>query len=213
MQELKQWHLEKRITRTLNSLKKNGFNTLYASNRKEATKKILTLIPPNSLVGVGGSVTVRELGLIEALQRRGNRLAQHWQKGLSFDEIIAIERQQLTSEVFLTSSNAITESGQLVNVDGGGNRVAAMIFGPTKVIVIVGVNKIVKDIDAGLERIKRVAAPLNAKRLNLPTPCTVTGVCSDCDISERICNITTIIHRKSEETDITIVLVGETLGF
>jgi hypothetical protein len=173
----------------------------------------LDLIPPDSVVGVGGSITVRELGLIEALQKRGNRVVQHWQKGLSFDEIIAVERQHLTSEVFLTSSNAITEAGQLVNVDGGGNRVAAMIFGPKKVIVIAGENKIVKDVDAGLERIKRVAAPLNAKRLNLSTPCAVTGVCTDCDIPERICNITTIIHRKSEETDITIILVGETLGF
>ncbi|MFQ6076048.1 MAG: lactate utilization protein [Candidatus Bathyarchaeia archaeon] len=213
MSEVKQWHLDKRIERTLKSLKENGFDTIYASTRTDAAKEILGLIPTDALVGVGGSITVRELGLVDALSRRGNRLAQHWQRGLSPEESMAIRRQQLTSDVFLTSSNVITESGQLVNVDATGNRVAAMVFGPKKVIVVAGVNKIVKDPDGAIERINSVVAPMNARRLNRKTPCAVTGVCTDCESPDRICSVTTIISKKPLRTDVTVVLVGEELGY
>jgi L-lactate utilization protein LutB len=213
MSKVKEWHLDKRVERTLLSLKNNGFETIYTSTRKEAAEQILGLIPIDALVGVGGSITVRELGLVDALSRRGNRVAQHWQTDLSTKERMAIRRQHLNSDVFLTSSNAITEVGQLINVDGGGNRVAAMIFGPKKVVVIAGVNKIVRDFDEAMERINHVAAPMNAKRLNRKTPCTTTGVCTDCDSLDRICNITTIINKKPLLTDFVIVLVGENLGY
>ena len=111
MSEVREWHRGVRVERTLNALKENGFKTKYASTRIEAVEEILKLIPKDTLVGVGGSITIREMGLMDALSQRGNRVAQHWQKGLSWEESMAIRRQQLTSDVFLTSSNAIMESG------------------------------------------------------------------------------------------------------
>ncbi len=213
MNEVRQWHNEKRLKRTVNALKENGFEAVYASTKTDALKEVLNCVPKNALIGVGGSITVRELGLIDALSQRGHRIAEHWLSDLAPDERMEIRRQQLTSDVFLTSSNAITESGQLVNIDGAGNRVAAMIFGPKKVIVIAGVNKIVKDLKEALDRVNSVAAPMNAKRLNRKTPCAVTGKCTDCRSPERICNVTTIINRKLVRTDITIILVDEILGY
>ena len=213
MEDVKQWHINSKIERTTKALEKNGFRTIFASDRSEAAEKILALTPADALVGVGGSITVRELGLVKALTGRGNKVAQHWDPTLSPKERMAIRRQQLTSDVFLTSSNAITESGHLVNVDGAGNRVAAMIFGPKKVIVVAGVNKIVEDVDEAMARIYSVASPLNAKRLDRKTPCAVTGVCTDCESPERICNITTIISKRPGRTDFTVVLVGEELGY
>ena len=213
MNEVRQWHTAKRVERTVNALKENGFEAVYASTRTDALQEVLNRVPTDALVGVGGSITVRELGLIDALNQRGHRVAEHWASDLAPDERMAIRRQQLTSDVFLTSSNAITESGHLVNVDGAGNRVAAMIFGPKKVIVVAGVNKIVKNLEEALDRVNNVAAPMNAKRLNRKTPCAVTGQCTDCRSPERICNITTIIHRKPGRTDVTVLLVGEEMGY
>jgi L-lactate utilization protein LutB len=213
MNEVQQWHTAKRVERTVNALKENGFEVVYASTRSDALQEVLNRVPTDALVGVGGSITVRELGLIDALNQRGHRVAEHWSSDLAPDERMAIRRQQLISDVFLTSSNAITESGHLVNVDGAGNRVAAMIFGPKKVIVVAGVNKIVKNLEEALDRVNDVAAPMNAKRLNRKTPCAVTGQCTDCRSPERICNITTIINRKPGRTDVTVLLVGEELGY
>ena len=213
MSDVREWHRGVRVERTLHALHENGFKTKYASTRTEAVEGILNLIPPDALVGVGGSITVRELGLLDALRHQGNEVAQHWQQGLSQEARMAIRRQQLTADVFLTSSNAITESGQLVNVDGVGNRVAAMIFGPHKVIVVAGVNKIVKDLEGALDRVNNVASPMNARRLQRQTPCATTGICTDCRSPERICNVTTIINRRPIRTDFTVVLVGEELGY
>jgi L-lactate utilization protein LutB len=212
MNDTKQWHMETIIQRTSKALENNGFAVEYASDIGQATETVLDRIPTAALVGVGGSVTLRELGLIQALQDRGNPVAQHWGE-YPPDERLKIRRQQLTADVFLTSSNAITEKGQLVNVDGAGQRVAAMIFGPKKVIVVAGVNKIVPDLNAAIDRINNVAAPINAKRLNRNTPCATTGICSDCDSAERICNITTIINKRPILTDFTVVLIGQELGY
>jgi len=213
MDDALRWHYDIKIGKTIKSLEKNGFQTFYAKTKETAAKEILDIIPPNALVGVGGSITIRELGIIEALSKRGNKVADHWQSGLSPEELIMIRRQQLTSDVFLTSSNAVTEDGKLINVDGVGNRVAAMIFGPKKVIVVAAINKIVKDLDAAINRVNNVASPMNAKRLNCKTPCIITGYCTDCESPDRICSVTTIISRKPSLTDFTIMLVGEELGY
>ncbi len=213
MSEAKSWYVSKRFERTMDFLEKNGFKTVYAPTREEAAARVLELIPRDAVVGVGGSITIRELGLVDTLARRGNRVVHHWQRGLSAEEAMEARRQELNSDAFLSSSNAITEKGQLVNVDGAGNRVAAMIFGPRKVVVVAGVNKIVKDVDEAVERIRNVSAPMNAKRLNLETPCAVSGVCTDCESPGRICRVTTIMDRAPEEADITVVLVNEELGY
>lgn len=122
-------------------------------------------------------------------------------------------KEMLTCDLFLTSTNALTLTGNLVNIDGTGNRAASMFFGPRKIIIIAGRNKIVGSIEEGLNRIKMYAAPANARRLNLSTPCASTGFCADCNSPERICRITTILERKPLLTDIHVLVVNEDLGF
>ncbi len=216
MIEAREWYDMQVIERTLKALRRNGFEALYAPDKKEAVSLVLEMVPVDALVGVGGSVTLRELGIPEALKVRGQRVADHWEareKGALAGEILEIRRQQLNSDVFITSTNALTETGELVNIDGGGQRVAAMIFGPSKVVVVAGSNKIVMDVEEALHRARNIAAPMNAKRLNLRTPCVVTGACSDCESEDRICNATTMLHRRPRNADITVVLVGEKLGY
>ena len=174
------------------------------------------MVTGNDLVGLGGSVTLREIGVPHALKERGFKVADHWiarAKKASANEILELRRQQLNSDVFITSTNALTENGELVNIDGAGQRVAAMIFGPKKVVIVAGANKIVKDLEEGFYRARNIAAPINAKRLDRSTPCAVTGICSDCDSGDRICNVTTIIHRKPGITNATVIIVGEELGY
>jgi len=199
------------------ALKRNQFRVLVASSKKDAVDKVLGLIPLDAKVGVGGSMTIRELGLIEALTQRGNPVVHHWQPDISVSDWFPFMMEAHSSDVFLCSSNAVTEDGKLVNIDSSGNRVASMMFGPKKVIVIAGKNKIVKDVCAGLERLKRVAGPLNAKRHNLDElPCVATGACTDCDSPKRICRVITIMERapnRVRDPNITVVLVAKKLGF
>jgi L-lactate utilization protein LutB len=206
--------MEKIVEITSSNLKKNGFDARYVSSKEETLKTLLGMIPVGAKVGVGGSVTVRELGLIEALVKRGTPVLDHWRTDLTGAEKKEIRRNQLTCDVFISSTNAVTMDGKLVNVDGTGNRVASMIFGPGKVIVVAGRNKIVKDADEAMYRIRNVAAPMNAKRLDRKSPCGTTGLCmeEDCD-NERLCNVITILERRPSETATTVLLVGETLGY
>ena len=216
MLEARKWYEDLRVENTLTSLRRNGFEALYLPTVEEAVSKVVGMVPEGSIVGIGGSVTLREMGLLKALEERGVELADHWEarkRGASGEEVMRIRRLHLNSDVFITSTNAITETGELINVDGTGQRVAAMIFGPKKVIVVAGVNKIVGDLDEGLWRASNVASPMNAKRLSRKTPCAKTGECSDCDSPERICNITTVIHRRPRSTDLTVILVGKELGY
>jgi L-lactate utilization protein LutB len=210
------WYRDLLLERTAKSLEKNGFSVLRASNRNEAVAQILALIPEGSVVGIGGSLTLRQIGLPEVLEKRGFQVADHWkavERKAPPEEISRIRKLHGNSDVFLTSTNALTEKGELVNTDGAGQRVAAMIFGPKRVIVVAGVNKIVKDLDAAFERIKSYAAPINAFRLDKKTPCAQSGVCTDCDSKARICNVTTIIHKKPQVADMCIVLIDEQLGY
>lgn len=199
--------------KVVNALKKNNFTATYYRTRDEAVKHILEMIPSEDSVGIGGSWTIQELGLWDILEDRGNTVFNHNKPGLSPEESLAIRRKQLTCDVFMTSTNAITLDGKIINVDGAGNRVAAMIFGPKKAIVVVGVNKIAKDIAEAEQRIKTYAGPINNMRLNRPNPCTVTGECMDCQAPSRICNVTTIIHKKPFAIDFHVVVIGEQLGF
>jgi len=205
------------LYRAKEALERNQFKVFVASSKEDAVDKVLELIPFDAKVGVGGSVTIRELGLIEALTRRGNRVVHHWLPDMPFSGWLPFMMEAHGSDVFLCSSNAVTEDGKLLNVDSTGNRVASMIFGPKEVIVIAGKNKIVKDVDAGLKRLKGVAGPLNAKRHNLAElPCVSTGVCADCDSPNRICRVITILERapnRVRSPNITVVLVAEELGF
>jgi L-lactate utilization protein LutB len=170
------------------------------------------MIPPASSVGIGGSATLRQLGLIEEVKKRGFTVFNPLEPKLTDDEKMDLRRKALLSGVFLVGTNAITEEGQLFNIDSIGNRVGAMFFGPKKVIVVAGTNKIVKDLDEAILKVQEWTAPINAKRLKIATPCVQTGQCEDCESPGRICNIWVVIHKKPRQTDLQVVLVGETLG-
>jgi len=211
MHEVKRWFIDQRVQRTLTALEKNGFQTFFVPTKDKALDKVLLLIPSNANVGIGGSATLREINLIEALTARGNTVFEHWSQ--PEENVTSIMRKQLNSDVFVASSNAVTEDGKLVNIDKAGNRVAAMIFGPKNVILVIGINKIVKDLEEGMRRLRNIAAPMNAKRRGDRTPCATTGICTDCETSDRVCRIITIMEKKPSRTDMTLILVGEELGF
>jgi hypothetical protein len=204
---------EKLALQTVEALQKNRFNAVFYETSQDALEKLLEIIPPDATVGVGGSWTLIQLGLVEKLEERGNTVYCHHKPGLSPEEVLEIRRKQLTCDVFLTSTNAITEDGRLVNTDATGNRVAAMVFGPKKVIILAGTNKIVKNLDDAQDRIRTTAAPMNNKRLNRPNPCVKTGHCVDCQGPTRLCNVTTVLHKRPPASDIHVWIVGEELGY
>jgi hypothetical protein len=208
-----QWHGEVFGKRAVEALKKNNFNADFFITREELIKRLLELIPEKDVIGVGGSTTVQNLGILEILAKRGNLILDHNKAGLSPEEVLNLRRKQLTCDTFMTGSNAITLDGKLVNTDGVGNRVASMIFGPKQVIILAGTNKIVKDEEEARKRIRTIAAPINNKRLNKPNPCTVTGECMDCQGPTRICNITTILKKKPSLTPFSVFILNEELGF
>jgi L-lactate utilization protein LutB len=214
MREEKKWFNDHLIQRTVKALESNGFKTVLVSDKNEALKEALQLVPEKAKVGIGGSVTVREVDLVSELSKRGNDVLENWSRKVTPEEDMAIRKGHLTCDVFITSSNAITEDGKLVNIDGMGNRVASMIFGPKKVIVIAGINKIVKDVHTGIERIRHTATPMNVKRMGGTTPCVI-DVCDleKCQPPNRHCHVITIIEKIPTKTDTTIILVEEELGF
>ncbi len=207
------WHNETLGQKVVQALQKNYFDAIYFPNRSEAAEYVLKYISNGSKVGFGGSVTIKELGIAEKALERGAKILDHNQPGLTAEEKNDIRRQQLTSDLFLCSTNAVTLDGYLVNIDGAGNRVAAMTFGPKKVIIVAGVNKITADVHTALKRIQNVASPKNNKRLNTSNPCAVSGLCSDCQSKARTCRIYSIMKRKPLFSDITVVIVGEELGY
>ena len=208
----KEWFIEKMMERTVKALSSNYFDAHSFTNRESLINSIMQYATPGSKIGIGGSLSVREIGLIERLSDQNTKVLDHWRQGLTKEEIGAIRLSQLTCDLFLSSANAITEKGDIVNIDGFGNRVNAMTFGPKKVIIMAGYNKIVPDVNSALDRIKRVAAPLNAKRLGLPLPCAETGYCHDCKTEARICRVTSIIQRRPSGTDVSVYLINEELG-
>ena len=207
------WLGEKLGEKSVEALKKHGFDAHFVSSVNEARKLILDMASGYDTFGFAGSDTTRSLGIMEELSSLGKTVYDHWQKGLSKDEDLEIRLQQGRSECFLCSANAISATGEVVNVDGVGNRTSGMTFGPKKVVIVAGMNKVRPDLDSALKRVWEVAGPMRAKSLNRETPCAETGVCSDCNAPQRICRITTILHRKPALTDISIILINQPLGF
>lgn len=208
------WYRRARAEKAVSSLVKNGFEAVYVTGCDLALEEVLKKVPAGSDVGAGGSVTIRRMGIIEALRSRGHTVYDHWEAGLSGKELLVVRKAQLNAGVFITSSNAVTLDGKLVNTDASGNRVAAMSFGPGRVIVVAGANKIVKDVGEAMERIKFIAAPKNCHRRNDPTPCAKSSLCSDCGPSTRLCRVTSIIEAKPWAIkDYTVIIVGEDLGY
>jgi L-lactate utilization protein LutB len=202
-----------RLAKVGEALRRNGIETFIAGSAEEALSQALALIPGGSTVGLGGSRTVREIGLLETLRKGDYTLYDQYRDGLDRDESMRIRKEGTRADCFVSGSNAITNDGKIVNVDGLGNRLAGFCFGPGKVIIVAGRNKIVPDLDAAFDRVRNVAAPINAMRFGLKTPCVETAGCSDCDSAERICNLTLIIEKSRIEGRMNVILVNEELGY
>ncbi len=197
----------------ITNLGKRGMTGHYCENAREASEKLLSLIPDGALVSWGGSLTLEEIEVKDKLPLINARILDP----LSFKdpaEVYTAGINALSADVFLTSTNAITLAGELVNIDGTGNRVAAMCFGPRKVIVVVGANKIVRDEGAAIARIKTRACVANCIRLQKKTPCTKNGICADCLIpGQTICSMTVVTRFCNNPDRIHVILVNESLGF
>ncbi|MGL4847355.1 MAG: lactate utilization protein [Clostridium sp.] len=207
------WLMEKKIQRTIEALEKNNMRGFLVESKEELIKKIEELVQEGATVSCGGSMTLQEVGVMDHLRSGRYTFLDRAKQGLTVEEIKEIYRGAFSADAYFTSTNAITEDGELYNVDGNGNRVAAMLYGPDKVIVICGANKIVKNLDDAIKRNKEIAAPTNAKRLNKSNPCSKTGYCMDCKSPTRICNEYTIIKRQAFPDRINVIFLNENLGY
>ena len=183
-------------------------------DREEAKRLALSLIPQDATIAMGNSATLREVGLFDALVNGVHNFINQFEPGISADENLRRRKAGMLADVYFTSANALTMEGELVNIDGKGNRVAAMMYGPEKVIVIVGENKIVKDREEAWQRIQEKVAPELTKRLGRSTPCAFSGKCSNCSSPERVCRCYTVINGQmpSDKERIRVILVKEQLG-
>jgi L-lactate utilization protein LutB len=213
MDAVKSLHDEMLGKSVCEALKKNSFDARYAATSAEALEIVASFMKPGMKVGFGGSTTIQALGARKRAADLGAVLLDHNAAGLNEEQKNELRREQLTCDLFLSSSNAVTLKGELVNVDGTGNRIAALTFGPRKTVVVVGVNKIVRDLDEAWARLETAAAPMNNLRMKRPNPCAKSGICSDCGGDTRICRVYQILKRRPTQSDFTVVVVGEQLGF
>ena len=206
--------MNEQLEKVAEALRKRGFTAVCCATGAEARDYVMKEAETARSVGFGGSVTVKSLGLVEAMAAAGKEILRHGDPKWGPAEKMDVMRRELTCDLFLTSVNALTADGRLVNIDGNGNRVAASIFGPRRVAFVVGRNKIVDGgIDAAIDRIKREACPPNCRRLNKKTPCAATGICADCSSPDRICKVTVVMDRRPSQTDAYVLLVDEDLGY
>ena len=203
-----------RLEEVAEALRRREFVAECFATGADAAARVTELATDATSIGFGGSKTLSALGLADSLAAAGKEIWRHGDPKWRPEEKMDVMRHELTCDLFLTSANALTADGRLVNVDGNGNRVAASIFGPKRVVFVVGRNKIVDGgIDAAIDRIKREACPPNCRRLNKKTPCAATGVCADCSSLDRICKVTVVMDRRPSQTDTYVLLVDEDLGF
>ena len=198
--------------RIINNLARRNMQAFYCSTSQEAVGKVLELIPAGSSVTWGGSMTIRDIGIPDALRQKGcyEVLDRDLVEG---DEAkVQMYVRAFTTDVYLSSANAISEDGVIVNIDGNGNRVAAITWGPKKVIFVIGLNKVAQTVEAALARARSTASPINAARFDIKTPCQTDGVCHNCNSSESICNYVHFL-RNSPRGKHTVILVGEDLGY
>ena len=208
-----QWLGQKQAEKCVERLNKHGFNALFFPNCAAARTYVLKTISKYESFGFGGSDTTRKLDIIDTLKKNKKTVYDHWESDLSAEASLKARRNQSVCDCFFCSANAISMTGEIVNVDGVGNRTNAMSFGPGKVMIIAGINKLTMDLQTALQRVRNIAGPMRAKSLGMQTPCAETGICTDCNSPQRICRITTILHRKPTLTDITVIIINEALGF
>lgn len=213
MNENIKWVNEKKIEKTINNLKKNNINGYYVKDNDELINLIKDIAKEGEVVSVGGSMSLFESKVIELLRSGRYEFLDRYKKDLTQEDIKEIYRKSFFADTYFASANAITEDGKIFNVDGNGNRVAAILYGPDKVVLIVGVNKIVKNIEQAVARNRAISGPANAKRLNLSTPCIKTGQCMECNIEDRICCEYTVIKRQKNPKRMHVIFINDTLGF
>jgi hypothetical protein len=204
--------MEHQVQKLLDSLLGRGIPCSFANDKNAAKAEVLKLINDNSTVGIGGSMTIKQLELGKPLLDKGCEIFWHWE-AKDASEADHMRRQAMVAHYYLCSTNAVTLDGRLVNIDGTGNRVAAMVFGPRKVIIVAGINKIADDYESAMDRIKTEACPPNARRLKKDTPCAALDECTDCNSPDRMCNVTTIIEGKPNQVDMHVLIVGEPMGY
>ncbi len=204
-------YMESRCAAAVKALDKNWFGARWFDNSEQLVAEVLKEIPKGSRIGAGGSVTLRETGLLEELEARGDELIYH-RPEQEPEESMRVRKEAVTCPYFLCSSNAVTLEGELVNTDGIGNRITGMVFGPQVVYVVAGANKIVEDLPGAISRVRNVAAPANARRLGIDSPCVEKGRCVDCRAHSNICRVTSIMHKQPMWTQVKVFLVAEQLG-
>jgi hypothetical protein len=208
-----EWYVKKRVDRTLESLKNNNMKGYYIEKREQLFEILKNLIIEKSIIGVGDSITLSETGVIDFLRVGDYEFLDKYRDGITSEEKKELYIQNFSADTFICSTNALTENGELYNIDGNGSRVAPMIYGPKQVIIVVGINKIVKNIEEAEKRVRNYAAPIDAKRLNKDTPCTKLGYCVDCKSPNRICNHFTSIRGQFVKDRIKVIIIGEELGY
>lgn len=204
--------METRMNLCKKALEANGMKAYLAQNAEEAITLVNGMIKDGEQVCDGGTMTLQETGILSSLQQRNIKFHTHADTTMSREESDAEARLAFYADTFITSSNAITLQGELVNIDGHGNRVSAMIFGPKQVLVVVGYNKIVSDEAEAIHRIQTIAAPANCVRLGKQTPCRMVGECKNCHSKDRICSSYVKINYDKEDR-IRVILVKENLGY
>ena len=206
--------MDTRIEKVMENLRQNRMKPYYAEDSEKARDIVRELVKNDKLITSGGSMTLKECGVIDMLMNEfGNAYLDRSAGKDNREAVEEIMRKAFVSDTFLSSTNALTDDGELYNVDGNGNRVSAMIFGPKQVIVVVGVNKIVKDLAEAVDRVEKVAAPKNTVRLERATPCVKTGVCGHCRSEDRICCSYVTLAQQRVPDRIKVIIVGEELGY
>lgn len=204
--------MEELIQNALEAMRQRGFDVHQVQSAQEARELVLSMIPAGASVGVGGSMTIRELDLPPALEARGSKVWWHW---LNPEDRAHVHEQARKADVYLASSNAVTRDGRIVNIDGQANRVSSMIQGPAHVILVIGQQKIVDGgLNAAIARIHAQACPPNAKRLKLDTPCAHTGVCNQTECGDDcMCRVTVVLEHPPRGRKITVIFTEEALGY
>lgn len=224
MQEIKREIIEKRIQKTIGNLKRNNMDAYYCDTAKDACALIETLLPEGAVIGSGGSMTLKQTGMLELLKSGRYQYLDRSRQGITKEEIEQVYRDTYSADAYFCSSNAITENGELYNVDGNSNRVSAILYGPKHVYIIAGYNKIVRNIDEAIVRVKREAAPLNTVRLDMNAGCRETGecvslkkddsfLCDGCHMEGRVCCNYVVSAQQRHKGRIRVIIIGEALGY
>jgi hypothetical protein len=213
MDENISWYLNKQVDKVISSLEKRNMKGIFVKDETELIDTLKGYIQEGSVVGVGDSVSLIETGVLDFLREGNYIFLDKYRDDITKEEKKQLYIQNFSADSFLCSTNALTEEGELYNIDGNGSRVAPMIYGPKQVIIIAGINKLVRNLEDAQTRVRNYAAPLDAKRLERDTPCTKIGHCVDCKSPNRICNDFVTITGQFVKDRIKVIIVGKSLGY